>query len=79
MPEPAEPPKKLNIWSLIKDFVGKDINHLSVPVHISEPICELQRRAEGFESSYLLDQVMCLLACMLQTINTSEQVSTLVK
>lgn len=59
LPEPAEPTKKLNIWSLIKDFVGKDINHLSVPVHISEPICELQRRAEGFECSYLLDQV-CL-------------------
>lgn len=57
LPDPAEPTKKLNIWSLIKDFVGKDINHLSVPVHISEPICELQRRAEGFECSYLLDQV----------------------
>ena len=53
----AEPPKRLNVWSLIKDWVGKDITRLSVPVYINEPLCELQRRAEGFEHSYLLDEV----------------------
>ena len=50
---------------LIKDWVGKDISRLSVPVYVNEPLSELQKRAEGFESSYLLDQVS-LLATPLQ-------------
>lgn len=63
LPEAAEPMRSLKIWSLIKDWVGKDISRLSVPVYINEPLCELQKRAEGFQHSYLLDQVYLTWLC----------------
>ena len=36
---------------------GKDIYQLTLPTHVNEPLTMLQRRAEAFQSSELLDQV----------------------
>ncbi len=36
---------------------GKDLHKLSLPTHINEPLTDLQRRAEAFEASELLDVV----------------------
>lgn len=36
---------------------GKDLHKLSLPTHVNEPLTDLQRRAEAFEASELLDQV----------------------
>ena len=47
----------INLWSLIKDWIGKDIHKLALPTHINEPLTDLQRRAEAFENSELLDEV----------------------
>ena len=57
LPPPAEATPAFNVWTIIKDFVGKDITHLSVPAFICEPTCELQRRAEGLQCVELLDKV----------------------
>ena len=36
---------------------GKDLHKLSLPTHLNEPLTDLQRRAEAFEASELLDMV----------------------
>ena len=38
-------------------YAGKDLHKLSLPTHINEPLTDLQRRAEAFEASELLDVV----------------------
>ena len=37
---------------------GKDVHKLCLPTHINEPLTELQKRAEVFQSSELLDEVI---------------------
>ena len=39
---------------------GKDLHKLSLPVYVNEPLTDLQRRAEAFEASELLDQVLLI-------------------
>jgi hypothetical protein len=51
----------VNLWSLIRDWIGKDVHKLVLPTHINEPLTELQRRTEAYESSDLLDAVRPLL------------------
>jgi hypothetical protein len=56
-PDPVQALPGINLWSLIKDWIGKDIHKLALPTHINEPLTDLQRRAEAFETSELLDLV----------------------
>ena len=49
---------------------GKDLHKLSLPVYVNEPLTDLQRRAEAFEASELLDQVL-LVAALLELPNIS--------
>ena len=51
-------PKKnigLNVWSVFKSAVGKDLNRFAVPVFFNEPISSLQKFVEFFQYSYLLN------------------------
>ncbi len=45
----------INLWSIIKNSVGKDLSKISVPVNFSEPTSMLQRITEEFEYSLVLD------------------------
>lgn len=60
MPPPAHEqkasPDKPNLWSILKEALGKDITRISLPVYFNEPISFLQRLTEDVEHSYLLDQ-----------------------
>ncbi|KAI7740696.1 hypothetical protein M8C21_014718 [Ambrosia artemisiifolia] len=56
LPDPAEKEKGVNLWSLIKDNVGKDLTRVCLPVYFNEPISSLQKCFEELEYSYLLDQ-----------------------
>eukprot|EP01102_Stenamoeba_stenopodia_P007674 TRINITY_DN2167_c0_g1_i1.p1 TRINITY_DN2167_c0_g1~~TRINITY_DN2167_c0_g1_i1.p1 ORF type:complete len:872 (+),score=182.95 TRINITY_DN2167_c0_g1_i1:400-3015(+) len=47
--------EKISIWSLVKEAVGKDISRVTLPVILCEPISFLQRSAEDFEYSDLID------------------------
>ena len=47
--------EKVNIMSILKDAIGKDITRFSVPVQLNEPITMLQRFCEQFEYTHLLD------------------------
>lgn len=53
---PNRPNVSANLWSMIKNSVGKDLSKIPMPVTFNEPLSMLQRLAENFEYSFLLDQ-----------------------
>lgn len=55
LPRLAKSREKLNIFSILKDAVGKDLSKISMPITLNEPISFLQRLAEDIEYSELLD------------------------
>ncbi|KAK7295033.1 hypothetical protein RJT34_17936 [Clitoria ternatea] len=56
LPDPVEKEKGVNLWSIIKDNVGKDLTRVCLPVYFNEPISSLQKCFEDLEYSYLLDR-----------------------
>lgn len=45
----------INLWSIMKNCVGKDLSKIPIPVNFSEPISMLQRMTEELEYSTVLD------------------------
>ena len=51
-----DPNQPLEVWKLLKDSIGSgSLYRITVPVYFNEPLSFLQRLAEEFEYSYLLD------------------------
>jgi hypothetical protein len=50
-----DPNEKINIFTLLKDLVGKDLTRVSMPVYLNEPISMLQKSCEIFEHTSTLD------------------------
>ena len=46
----------VNLWSIIKNCVGKDLSKIPIPVNFSEPLSMLQRVTEELEYSSVLDR-----------------------
>ena len=57
LPQHSNQIPSVNLWSLIRDWIGKDVHHMVLPTHLNEPLTELQRRAEAYQYSELLDTV----------------------
>ena len=55
MAKQKDPNEKINIFTLLKDLVGKDLTRVSMPVYLNEPISMLQRTSEIFEHTNALD------------------------
>jgi len=54
----------LNLWSIMKNCIGKDLSKIPMPVNFSEPLSMLQRLTEDFEYSELLDKAaQCTDSC----------------
>ncbi|XP_063695797.1 oxysterol-binding protein 1 isoform X2 [Culicoides brevitarsis] len=53
---PEKPNYPLNLWSIIKNCIGKDLSKIPMPVNFNEPLSMLQRLAEDFEYAELLDK-----------------------
>lgn len=53
---PEKPNYPLNLWSIMKNCIGKELSKIPVPVNFSEPLSMLQRLTEDFEYSHLLDR-----------------------
>lgn len=53
---PEKPNHSLNLWSFMKNCIGRDLTRIPMPVNFSEPLSMLQRLTEDFENSYLLDK-----------------------
>lgn len=54
LPAFKDPNKKVSIWKVVKDSIGKDLSKLTVPVYYNEPISMLQKIAEIMEYQQLL-------------------------
>ncbi|XP_055374867.1 oxysterol-binding protein 1 isoform X2 [Condylostylus longicornis] len=52
---PDKPNYPLNLWSIMKNCIGKELSKIPMPVNFNEPLSMLQRLAEDYEYSDLLD------------------------
>lgn len=43
-----------NIWSVLKNCIGKELSKITMPVVFNEPLSFLQRMSEYMEYAYLL-------------------------
>lgn len=53
---PEKPNYPLNLWSIVKNCIGKDLSKIPMPVNFNEPLSMLQRLTEDFEYAELLDK-----------------------
>ncbi|CAG7636499.1 unnamed protein product [Allacma fusca] len=53
---PDKPNYPLNLWSIMKNCIGKELTKIPMPVNFSEPLSMLQRLTEDFEYSQILDR-----------------------
>ena len=47
---------KISVWQVLKDMIGKDLTHFSVPIYFIEPIGMMQRMAECLDYVDLLSK-----------------------
>ncbi|XP_064612386.1 LOW QUALITY PROTEIN: oxysterol-binding protein 1-like [Liolophura sinensis] len=52
---PEKPNYSLNLWSIMKNCIGKELSKIPMPVNFSEPLSLLQRLTEDFEYTECLD------------------------
>ncbi|KAJ8956395.1 hypothetical protein NQ318_015133 [Aromia moschata] len=53
---PDKPNYPLNLWSIMKNCIGKDLSKIPMPVNFSEPLSMLQRLTEDYEYADILDK-----------------------
>ncbi|CAH1802241.1 unnamed protein product [Owenia fusiformis] len=53
---PEKPNYSINLWSIMKNCIGKDLTKIPLPVNFCEPLSMLQRLTEEFEYSDILDK-----------------------
>ncbi|XP_056639637.1 oxysterol-binding protein 1 isoform X2 [Diorhabda carinulata] len=52
---PDKPNYPLNLWSIMKNCIGKDLSKIPMPVNFNEPLSMMQRITEDFEYADILD------------------------
>ncbi|NXI04234.1 OSBP1 protein, partial [Pachycephala philippinensis] len=53
---PYKPNYSLNLWSIMKNCIGKELSKIPMPVNFNEPLSMLQRLTEDLEYHDLLDR-----------------------
>ncbi|XP_062333286.1 oxysterol-binding protein 1 isoform X3 [Osmerus eperlanus] len=53
---PDKPNYSLNLWSIMKNCIGKELSKIPMPVNFNEPLSMLQRLSEDLEYYELLDK-----------------------
>ncbi|KAL0970715.1 hypothetical protein UPYG_G00246260 [Umbra pygmaea] len=53
---PDKPNYSINLWSIMKNCIGKELSKIPMPVNFNEPISMLQRLSEDLEYYELLDR-----------------------
>ncbi|GMS89356.1 hypothetical protein PENTCL1PPCAC_11531, partial [Pristionchus entomophagus] len=51
---PDRPDHPLNLWSIMKNCIGKELSKIPMPVNFSEPLSVLQRITEDLEYAHML-------------------------
>ncbi|XP_015115191.1 oxysterol-binding protein 1 isoform X1 [Diachasma alloeum] len=61
---PDKPNYPLNLWSIMKNCIGKELSKIPMPVNFSEPLSMLQRLTEDYEYANILDRAeQCTDSC----------------
>lgn len=47
--------ESVNLWSILRSNIGKDLSKVAMPVQLNEPMNTLQRLCEEVEYCHLLD------------------------
>ncbi|GMS79066.1 hypothetical protein PENTCL1PPCAC_1241, partial [Pristionchus entomophagus] len=79
---PERPDHPLNLWSIMKNCIGKDLSKIPLPVNFSEPLSMLQRITEDLEYAHLLldkaasksdplEQMCCVAAYAVSSYSTT--------
>ncbi|XP_050409853.1 oxysterol-binding protein 1 isoform X2 [Patella vulgata] len=55
---PERPNYSLNLWSIMKNCIGKELSKIPMPVNFSEPLSMLQRITEEFEYADCLEKAV---------------------
>jgi len=81
---PDKPNLPLNLWSVMKNCIGKELTKIPMPVNFSEPLSMLQRLTEDFEYSEILDQASkctdsCEQLCFVAAFTVSSYATTAVR
>lgn len=63
-----KPHYPLNLWSIMKNCIGKDLSKIPMPVNFNEPLSMLQRLAEDYEYSEVLDEAAKYINCFFFTL-----------
>ena len=56
LPFLIDPNRKISIFKLLKDSIGKDLTKIAFPAYMNEPISMLQKLSEVFEYKEILDR-----------------------
>ncbi|XP_044514819.1 oxysterol-binding protein 2 [Gracilinanus agilis] len=55
---PDKPTYNINLWSIMKNCIGKELSKIPMPVNFNEPLSMLQRLTEDLEYHELLDKAV---------------------
>ncbi|XP_070587524.1 oxysterol-binding protein 2-like, partial [Erythrolamprus reginae] len=55
---PDKPNYSLNLWSIMKNCIGKELSKIPMPINFNEPLSMLQRLTEDLEYHELLDRAV---------------------
>ncbi|VDP03473.1 unnamed protein product, partial [Heligmosomoides polygyrus] len=59
---PDRPDLPINLWSIMKNCIGKELSKIPMPVNFSEPLSVLQRVTEDLEYASLLETASTLVS-----------------
>ncbi|XP_075390036.1 oxysterol-binding protein 2 isoform X2 [Tenrec ecaudatus] len=63
---PDKPNYSLNLWSIMKNCIGRELSKIPMPVNFNEPLSMLQRLTEDLEYHHLLDKAVSCTSSMEQ-------------
>ncbi|KAG0560825.1 hypothetical protein KC19_9G016700 [Ceratodon purpureus] len=58
LPAPRPLSRGFTVWTVLKNAVGRDLNHITMPATINEPLSVLQKCAEELQYRHLLEQAV---------------------
>ncbi|KFD65521.1 hypothetical protein M514_01429 [Trichuris suis] len=81
---PPRPNVSLNLWSIMKNCIGKELSKIPMPVNFNEPLSMLQRLTEDLEYSQIVDRAaqcadVCEQMCYVAAFTVSSYATTVAR
>uniref|UniRef100_A0A5S6QMY4 Oxysterol-binding protein n=1 Tax=Trichuris muris TaxID=70415 RepID=A0A5S6QMY4_TRIMR len=81
---PPRPTVSINLWSIMKNCIGKELSKIPMPVNFNEPLSMLQRLTEDLEYSQIVDRAaqcgdVCEQMCYVAAFTVSSYATTVTR